>query len=149
MSPNHPTVAFAPGRPGPRIFRGPAKIPRPAPHHRAKRGGAGHLFDRAGRGGASFLAPRLIPRSGAPLFTGPRPVHRLYSFAGRDIFCRSRLFFSVISRNSGALVFDKGEKRSISPYRTPGYRLFVEKPKKKGATGKKMSRPAINRRDIS
>ena len=57
----------APNFPGPRA----KSPPRPAP-----RGGAGHLSDRAGRGGASFLAPRLIPRSGAPLFTGPRPVHR-------------------------------------------------------------------------
>ena len=45
--------------------------PRPAP-----RGGAGRLSDQAGRGRASLLAPRLIPCSGAPLCTGPRPVHR-------------------------------------------------------------------------
>ena len=59
--------------------RGAPNFPWPSaksPPSPAPRGGAGHLSDRTGRGGASFLAPRLIPRSGAPLFTGPRPVHR-------------------------------------------------------------------------
>ena len=56
----------APNFPGPR-----AK----SPPHPTPRGEAGHLSDRAGRGGATFLAPRLIPRSRAPLFMGPRLVH--------------------------------------------------------------------------
>ena len=62
----------APNFPGPHA----KSPPRPTP-----RGGAGHLSDRVERGGASFLAPRLIPHSGALLFTGPRPVHHLYFIA--------------------------------------------------------------------
>ena len=62
----------APNFPGPRA----KSPPRPAP-----RGGAGHLSDQAGQGRASFLAPRLIPCSGAPLFTKSCLVHCWYFIA--------------------------------------------------------------------
>ena len=71
----HGVYSVRTGAPGAPNFAGPSAKSPPCP---APRGGAGHLSDRAGQGGASFLAPQLILRSGAPLFTGPRPVHRLY-----------------------------------------------------------------------
>ena len=82
-------VEFASGHAGPRIFRGPAKNPRPAPHCGAGRG----IFffpprpvPRPGprTSGAPFLRfpgprfrfPPQIPRSGAPFFAGHRPGPR-------------------------------------------------------------------------
>ena len=60
-------LAFAPGRTGPRIFRGPAQNTRPAPHHEA---GRGTLATERGGVGPLFLPPGSFP------VPGPRPVHR-------------------------------------------------------------------------
>ena len=82
-------LVFASGHAGPRIFRGPAKNPRPAPHCRAGRGifffsprpvprpgprTSGAPFSRFP--GPHFRFPLQIPRSGAPFFVGHRPGPR-------------------------------------------------------------------------
>ena len=88
-------IVFASGHAGPRIFWGPAKNPRPAPHRTAGWGGGSFFFRPAPcpvRGlalpgsfffrpapcpvqgpalpGPRFRFPPQIPRSGAPFFAG-------------------------------------------------------------------------------
>ena len=69
---SHPRLAFAPGRPGPRILRGPTRNPRPTLHHGAGRGTIATEWGRAG--------PLSLPPGSFPV-PGPRPVHRLYFVA--------------------------------------------------------------------
>ena len=104
-------LAFAPGRAGPRIFRGPAQNPRPAPHHGAGRG--------------LFACPPAHSQFRGPAFYGALPgapfvIHRLFS---------DRSFFStVLVRKSGPLVFDRVLSAFVKPYGTPGDRFLSLKP---------------------
>ena len=60
-------LVFASGHAGPRIFRGPAKNPRPAPHCGA---GRGIFFFRPALPGPRFRFPPQIARSGARFLRG-------------------------------------------------------------------------------
>ena len=60
----------------------------------ALRGGAGHKIDRAGRGGASFWAPRSHPRSGAPPFNrAPPGAPRFFNGVDRAFYGCDRIFY--------------------------------------------------------
>ena len=78
-------LVCTPGHAGPRIFRGPAKNPRPAPPRGAgrgtkstERGGAGRLFGSPGH----FPVP------------GPRPVHRGFLAVSTVFFTVAMVFFA-------------------------------------------------------
>ena len=88
-----PYLAFAPGRPGPRIFWGPAQNPRPAPHHGA---GRGTLATERGGAGPLFLPPGSFPVPGPRFIRGPARC----TVCILSLICRSRLFFYGFSEKN-------------------------------------------------
>ena len=81
----HSGACGAPNFPGPR---------EKSPPRTAPRGGEGHKIDRAGRGGASFWAPRSLPRSGVPPFKGAPPgAPRFFNGVDRPFYGRDRIFY--------------------------------------------------------
>ena len=85
----------APNFPGPRA----KSLPRPAP-----RGGAGHLSDRAGRSGASFLAPPANSLFRGPAFYGAPPGA---PSEFRRVFADRAFLSTVLVKKSSPQAFDR------------------------------------------